>query len=126
MDEYLLRDLFPSFLIFSSVSAALLLSLPRLKLRTTVKDEFDKKLSEGMTVSEHFSFGYYLIVARYLDLIGVIYLFGTLLVVLSPWHNGLYTASYGLILFATAMWVAVMGGAAIVAVLRTLVVKVST
>ncbi|MBA7707198.1 hypothetical protein ES703_116067 [subsurface metagenome] len=103
----------------------LLLSLPRLKLRSTVKDEFDKKLSEGMPVSDHLSYGYYLIVVRYLDLVGIIYLFGTFLVVLSPWHNGLYIASYGLIMFATSMWVALMICSAIVALLRTLVVRVS-
>jgi len=122
VDDTLLRDLFPAFLVFSSVCAALTLSQPI--FRPLVKEEFDKRLDEGMKVSEILVFSYYIGIVRYLLPIGFIYLIGITLVVLSPFHNQLYTASYVTIITATVMWLTLTGSLVIMATLKTLALKV--
>ena len=112
MDESLLRDIFPSLLIFSSVAFSLIFVLPT--LRYGIKGEFRRKMEEFvssgnlMPTGQFFWGRYYITVTKHLDSVGIAYLSATLLVLLSPWCDRLYDYAWGVVVFATSAFLGII------------------
>jgi len=99
-DPDLLKDLFPSLLIFSFAAFAFIFALPR--LRDWLKARLDQKLAaREARKTNYFSLVYYLQVTKYLTPLAILYLGGTFLILLSVLNSQLCIAAFALILFTT-------------------------
>ena len=101
MEEILLDNLLPSFLIFSSISFSLFFTIPKLKL--WLKQRFEELSIKGISGMEFFTFQYYFAISRFIEFVVFPYLIATFMIVLLPLIPGLKIASYYLIVFTTTI-----------------------
>jgi len=104
-DADLLKDLFPSLLIFSFAAFAFIFALPR--LREWLKTRLDQKLAfREARETNYFSLAYCLRVTKYLTPLAILYLGGTFLILLAVLNSWLCIPAFALILFTTTVLLA--------------------
>jgi hypothetical protein len=117
-----LNALLPHLLAFSSIFFLLSFSLPRLKywVKSMMDKEFSRVGVKGVKASIFFSFNFYLEYLSTLDYVGVLYIIGILLVLLSPFEPKIGIAGYSIILLATIIVIVGIIVAARKALIKTL------